>query len=983
MSQSDTTRDQDETCQTPPDTSFSRRRFLRLSAAAATGVAAALLPPASSPAEPGVASNPFFCALPIDNILGPTALAQAASLPTEFAAGRLAVARNSDGTLIVFYVGVGRDVLYTQQTSPSGGWTPWTRLSNTNGAITGRSLAVAQNQDGRLELFLVGTGNIASPNGGDLLRTSQITPGGAWGNWVQVLGQNSVLSPTNGNVVAAARNANGTLIVFAIKPDLGVYFSQQLSPGGAWSGWQRLTNAALSITGTSLAVAQNQDGRLELFLVGTGRDILHAWQTTPNGSWTEWSFLRGQNTTAWPHAGTSLAAARNSDGSLEVFALGSNLEVFRCRQLGPGGAWGGWQQLTNAAINITGTSLAVGQNQDGRLELFLVGTGQDVLQAWQTTPSGNWTEWSFVKERESTLSLAVGTNLNGTLEVFNIGLYQEVMHRWQLSPGGGWTGWATRKTGDWAISNDVEQTAAMRQRIASEYSLADVGAEVLAIHAAVLHTGKVLYFGGSQYSNIQPGSPGYEAVTNSTRLWNPANNDVELEDTPMRGDIPSRFHDLFCGGHAFLADGRLLVAGGYGGILNRANTGQAANTGLRNTAIYNPVTGQWTAVGDMTKNPGQSSTLNTGGSWYPTLVTLPNGRVVSMLGSPAQADVRKNNNTVEVFDPQTNTWTNQLSDVPTPTNTEVPTYPRLHLLPNGRVFSTTPFRGAAGTNAPQCYTWDPQTKVWSVVCGPPSDYEFDNWVRLTTSVLLPLRASENFKARVLTVGGATAQVLDLSQANPVWQNTASRTLDGAPRRYNCNAVILPNGHVMVTGGFYDFANAAESSVVLATEIYDPSTNSWQTLAQAKVARQYHAVALLLPDGRVWTAGSQVRCEGGLQSRELRIEIFSPPYLFWGTRPTISNAPAAITPASSGSFTVSTPQAATISTVTLVRCGSTTHGFDADQRCIELAITSRSSSALNVSLPPDNRIAPPGYYFLFVIGSNGVPSVGRAIKINIA
>jgi hypothetical protein len=909
-----------------------------------------------------------------------TVSAKAINSPSEFAAGRLAVTRNMDGTLILFYIGMGRDVLYTHQTCPSGGWIPWKRLTNSTLPITGNSLSVVPNQDGRLELFLVGTGNEASNNGGDLLHAWQLAAGGSWSEWEPMLGQNSILSPANGNVVAAARNANGTLVIFIIKPDFGVYYSQQITPGGGWSSWQRLTNAKLAITGTSLAIAQNQDGRLELFLVGTGRDILHAWQTSPNGSWAEWAFLRGQNTTASPHPGTSIAAARNSDGFLEVFALGTNLEVFRCRQLSPGGAWSSWQQMKNSNIIITGTSIAVGQNQDGRLELFLVGTGQDILQAWQITPSGTWTEFSFVKNRESTLSIAVGTNQNGTLEVFNIGTHQEIMHRWQTSPGGAWTEWAMRKTGDWVVTNDVAQTDQVKQRIAKEHNLLNVGSEILAIHAATLPTGKILYFGGSQYSNIQPGNPDYESVANSTRLWNPINNNVEFEETPKRGDNSSRFHDIFCGGHAYLPDGRLLVAGGYGGILKRQ--GNDANTGLRNTSIYDPFTGKWASAGDMTKNPSQSSAANTGGSWYPTLLTLHTGKVVSMLGSPAYEDIRKNNITVEIFDPQTGSWINQFSDVPTPYNEVVPTYPRLHQLPDGRVFSTSPFRGQMGKNNPQCYAWNPETKVWSVVSGTPANYEFDNWVRFTTSVMLPLRATENYKARVLAVGGVTPQILDLSQTNPSWQNTESRTLNNTPWRYNCNAVLLPNGQVVVVGGFYDFEHASESTSVLAAELYDFALNKWRTLAQAKVPRQYHSVALLLPDGRVWTAGSQIRCEGGLQSRELRIEVFYPPYLFWGPRPTISNAPSSITPSLSGSISVYTPQANSIASVTLIRCGSTTHGFDADQRCIELNIIKRSTSSLTVSIPANNKIAPPGYYFLFIIDSNGVPSVGRAIKVNI-
>jgi hypothetical protein len=897
-----------------------------------------------------------------------------------FAAGRLAVARNADGTLIVFHVGMGRHVLSTQQHSPGGGWTPWRWLTNAGLDITGQSLAVTQNDDGRLELFLVGTGDPSSVNGGDLLHCWQTTPGGDWSEWEFLLGQHSVLSPRNGNVIAAASDASGTSWLFVIKPDFGVYCSQRAAPGDPWSDWQRLTNDGLDILGTSLTVVKNPDGRLDLFLVGTGRDVLHAAQT-PEGTWTPWHFLRGQNTSAAPHPGTSIAAALNTDGTLEVFALGSNLEVFRCRQAWPRGAWAEWRQMTNATRSIAGTSLAVGQNLDGRLELFLAGTGQELLQAWQDSPSGSWTEWVQCKERETTLEVAVGTNLSGTLEAFTLGTQQEVTHNWQSWPGGTWQpGWLLRESGDSVITNDVPQTEEMHERIASEYSLPGVGAEVLAVHAAVLPSGQVLYLGGTQYSGLQPGHPSYEAAGDSTRLWDPASHAVELEGSPTRGDAPSRLHDVFCCGHAFLPDGRLLVAGGYGGIFSRQ--GIVTNTGLRNTAIYDPSTRQWSTAGDMSRNPLQPATLNTGGSWYPTLLTLASGKVISMLGSPAVEDSRSCNTTVEIFDPATGAWTDQASDVPTPSNVDGPTYPRLHLLPDGRVFSTTPFIGAAGDQAPQCHTWDPRTRGWSAISDPPADCEFGDWTHLTTSVLLPLRAREGYKARVLSVGGAGPQLLDLSQPHPSWQNTGPRELANSPCRYNCNAVLLPTGQVLVLGGHSDHDSGDESTVVLPVELYDPGTDGWRVVTEARVPRQYHAVAVLLPDGRVWTAGSQARCEAGLHSRELRIEVFSPPYLFWGARPTISSAPSSITPRSGDAFTLVTPQASTVTSVTLVRRGSTTHGFDADQRCIELSIVGRSPTSLAVSMPPDNNIAPPGGYSLYVI-HNRVPSIGRAITVNLA
>ncbi|HEX8703573.1 MAG TPA: galactose oxidase-like domain-containing protein [Myxococcaceae bacterium] len=898
------------------------------------------------------------------------------------------MARNTDGTLAAFFVDPSGEVLFTQQFTPRGRWAPWKWLTNNALDIKGKSLAVAQNQDGRLELFLVGTGNPSLKNGGDLLHCWQTSPGGAWSEWQTILGHDSVLSPTHGNVIAAAQNKDGTLALFIIMPDLGVYLRQQLAPGGSWTNWQRLTHEALDIRGNSLAVTQRQDGGLELFLIGTNQDVLHLSQQDSDGQWGEWSILSFQGLTAAPLPGTRLAATRNSDGTLEVFVLGADLGVLGNRQSAPGGEWLGWQPISNAALRITGTSLAVSPPRDGPLELFLVGEGQDVLHTRQDAPNGSWMEWTLLKEQNSTLELAVGINADETLELFNIGTRQEVRHTWQNSPGESWhPAWSLRGRADSVITNDVPAGAEMEQRIATEHSLPGIGSEILPIHAALLHNGKVLYFGGSQYS-IQPGEPRYEEAADSTRLWNPSTHDVELEGSPMRADPHplTRVHDLFCCGHALLPDGQLLVAGGYAGV--HARGGFDTNPGLRNTAIYSPSTRQWTATGDMTRNPAQPGALDTGGSWYPTLLTLPSGKVVSMLGFPAIEDLRENNTTVEVFDPSTGGWVNQNSDVPTPSSRKGPAYPRLHLLPDGRVFSTTPFTGVSGSEPERCYTWDPATRAWSALVPAPEGFKFGDWSNLHTSVLLPLRASEGYRARLLAVGASKPQLLDLGQPQPAWQPTGPRVLEGDPPRDNCCAVLLPTGQVLVLGGHFSEGHDHDGGtharhVILTVELYDPFTNRWQIVADAQVTREYHTVALLLPDGRVWTAGSQKECAPGLQNRELRIEVFSPPYFFRRARPTISNAPLDLTPGASQPFSISTPQAGKVTRVTLVRCGSTTHGYDADQRCIELSILSRSATSVQVAAPPNNNVAPPGYYLLFVIDGDSVPSVGHSVKIHIA
>jgi hypothetical protein len=109
-----------------------------------------------------------------------------------------------------------------------------------------------------------------------------------------------------------------------------------------------------------------------------------------------------------------------------------------------------------------------------------------------------------------------------------------------------------------------------------------------------------------------------------------------------------------------------------------------------------------------------------------------------------------------------------------------------------------------------------------------------------------------------------------------------------------------------------------------------------------------------------------------------MELYSPPYLFAGPRPTISSSPPVVTLPET--FEIGTPDAAEIRTVALARCGSSTHAFNGDQRWIGLSIASRTGSSVTVVSPPDARVAQPGQYLLFLLNEAGVPSVGKFVRI---
>ena len=192
-----------------------------------------------------------------------------------------------------------------------------------------------------------------------------------------------------------------------------------------------------------------------------------------------------------------------------------------------------------------------------------------------------------------------------------------------------------------------------------------------------------------------------------------------------------------------------------------------------------------------------------------------------------------------------------------------------------------------------------------------------------------------------------------------------------PRAYHY-LTLLPDGSVLATGGgrVTDVFNLG--AAVLPAELWSPVTEQWTTLASMVTPRLYHSTALLLPDGKVLVAGG-----GRYGVNQFSAEVFSPPYLFKGPRPTITSAPAMLQ--HGANFTVGTPNGASIATVSLLRLGAVTHAFNFDQRFLKLAIQGAVSGGLSVRAPANANLAPPGYYMLFLVNTNGVPSVAKMVR----
>ncbi|MDA2927436.1 galactose oxidase early set domain-containing protein [Acidobacteria bacterium AH-259-G07] len=208
--------------------------------------------------------------------------------------------------------------------------------------------------------------------------------------------------------------------------------------------------------------------------------------------------------------------------------------------------------------------------------------------------------------------------------------------------------------------------------------------------------------------------------------------------------------------------------------------------------------------------------------------------------------------------------------------------------------------------------------------------------------------------------------------NPTWQTIRPMSY----RRSNVNVVILPDSKVLVSGG----GTRRRGPQVLPCELFDtsvnymdPAINPWTTVASLNARRQYHSTCVLLPDGRVLAGGNDTG------SRVMSLEAYRPPYWFRGPRPRIWYAPTRTHIGST--FTIDSPDAPHVDRAVLVRPMADTHHTDSEQRLLNLPIMRRGRCSLRVRAPANHRLAPPGYYMLFLVNTSGVPSVADFIEIH--
>jgi FtsP/CotA-like multicopper oxidase with cupredoxin domain len=459
---------------------------------------------------------------------------------------------------------------------------------------------------------------------------------------------------------------------------------------------------------------------------------------------------------------------------------------------------------------------------------------------------------------------------------------------------------------------------------------------VTMMHAVLLaHSLRVLFWG-------------YGPQADQSRIWDQTTGLYSQPSQQPQAITPDE--NLWSCAHAYLNDaaGTILAHGGF----RFALTPPLTNDTERRAFLFDP-----------TSPAGWSHASETNiGRFYPTTITLADGRALTLFGQD-NANGGATAASIEVFTPGgIGAWS-----APKAVPFNYFYYPWTFLLPDGELFVAGPQRPSRRFDWTATPIVDDPAKRWDFTIPVDRGVNMDG-----TAVLLPLEPPD-YKPRVLVAGGLpmeaqqTTEWIDLSAVAPSWQALPNLNVP----RDKLNSVLLPDGHIFVAGGTpYSIADGGPA------ELFDPEdpTAGWQMGPSMKYPRRYHSAAILLADGSVLMGGDT---DGGRDGANLPNERYLPSY-FFKPRPMIGSAPPSI--AYGANFTVGTPQAPAIAKVVLLRPGAVTHGFNQAQRSIGCAITSASSTAVQATAPPNGNVAPPGYYLLFLVDSDQIPSGGVWIKL---
>ncbi|WP_209405491.1 Ig-like domain-containing protein [Pseudozobellia sp. WGM2] len=465
---------------------------------------------------------------------------------------------------------------------------------------------------------------------------------------------------------------------------------------------------------------------------------------------------------------------------------------------------------------------------------------------------------------------------------------------------------------------------------------------IVPVAVANLPDGRLVTW-SSKYKDYFGGADGFTY----TELFDPY---IGANGMALGEKITPTNHDMFCPGINNLGNGQLLVTGG---------SSNAKST------LYDYSTDNWIATDNMNVGRGYHSgvTLSDGsafvigGSWSGGLA--PSGEKIGEIwrqerGWKTLPGLRSDLlfNTSDLAFEQEGVY-------------RVDNHAWLWAAPNGKVFHAGPGEEMhwIDVNGSGSYSY----------VGNRAD---DTYSMKGTTVMFDI-------GKILKVGGATSYasgdlakdnsyVIDINDENNVTVSPTQNKLSFSRTMHN--SVVLPNGEVLVTGGLNSARVFTDYGARLDAEIYNPSTNLWRTVVGMSVPRTYHSVSILMSDGKVFVGG------GGLCTtcdNHLNAEIYSPPYLYddsgnLAERPVIE-APEEVDYNSSMTVTGSPG----IVDFNLIRMSSSTHSTNNEQRRVPLAFSGNGTYTLAI---PDRNIMPPGYYMLFALNADGVPSVSEPVLV---
>jgi hypothetical protein len=399
-----------------------------------------------------------------------------------------------------------------------------------------------------------------------------------------------------------------------------------------------------------------------------------------------------------------------------------------------------------------------------------------------------------------------------------------------------------------------------------------------------------------------------------------------------------------CMNGTVLEDGRIIMVGGQ----TPEDPGSFRNA-VRWVKTYSPASDSWTRLSDLQLTDGR---------WYTGIARLVDGSLMSM-GGGTRPDAKRTA-TCERFDLSSQTWS-FTGSMQNPTE-----FPPSALLHTGEVLITW--------WPPQLY--DPSTGIWRKT----GNFNQPNrgWPNHSDHSLVMLS-----DGRALAIGirrgtdgnSVMGEIYDPS--TETWRLTSNPDLV----RFQTEVVQLPDGRILAAGGETEVKPAPVPDtlgIVKWCDLYDPGRDRWRRVADMKWFREYHAVTLLVPDGRViMTGGTEIKFQVGPTSAD--IEAFEPPYLFRGVRPRILSL-SSTTLARGAPLSLEIAPETGITSLVLMGTSSTTHWVDSGVPRRVVLPASQSGTNVNADLPEDPNLLPLGHYILFAMVDD-IPSVGVIVNIN--